>query len=104
MAFKSTTMQLALGAHLAHAAGPEACESTILVPWVFHKKNEALTKLSCIFPNRCGSGDEYCAPGNCQEGDCEGGAIYSLDGRCGTEFDYDICPPKFGLCCSAAGL
>jgi hypothetical protein len=51
----------------------------------------------------CGSGSDYCGIGNCQEGDCDGDVAYSTDGRCGQDFDYLECPPKFGACCSAYG-
>lgn len=53
--------------------------------------------------NRCGSGESFCGKGSCQDGTCEGGFPYSTDGKCGRDYDYLPCPPKFGLCCSAAG-
>ncbi|KAA6411219.1 MAG: hypothetical protein FRX48_04499 [Lasallia pustulata] len=51
----------------------------------------------------CGTGEDYCGIGNCQEGSCDGGEPYSVDGRCGVDFDYLPCPPKFGTCCSQYG-
>jgi hypothetical protein len=51
-----------------------------------------------------GSSVDYCGVGNCQEGSCDGGGPYSTDGRCGRDFSYLPCPPKFGLCCSQHGL
>ncbi|KAK2762727.1 hypothetical protein FQN54_000901 [Arachnomyces sp. PD_36] len=52
----------------------------------------------------CGSGEEYCAPGNCQEGACEGDVPYSTDGKCGRGNRHVECPPKFGACCSRDGF
>ncbi|KAI1079762.1 hypothetical protein F5B20DRAFT_542342 [Whalleya microplaca] len=52
----------------------------------------------------CGTGDDYCGLGNCQEGTCDGAPIpYTTDGTCGSQNDYLECPPKFGLCCSQYG-
>ncbi|KAI0435824.1 hypothetical protein F4803DRAFT_277012 [Xylaria telfairii] len=58
----------------------------------------------CAGTGRCGSGNDYCAVGNCQEGACEGGGAYSTDGLCGRDHLYVPCPPKFGLCCSQWGF
>ncbi|PSR80524.1 hypothetical protein BD289DRAFT_440635 [Coniella lustricola] len=53
----------------------------------------------------CGTGDDYCGQGNCQEGTCDGAPIpYSIDGLCGSQNDYVECPAKFGLCCSEFGF
>ncbi|KAF2795232.1 carbohydrate-binding module family 18 protein, partial [Melanomma pulvis-pyrius CBS 109.77] len=57
----------------------------------------------CNAAGKCGSGESFCGKGNCQDGKCEGGLPYSTDGKCGRDFDYLPCPPKFGLCCSGAG-
>ncbi|CAD6447522.1 deedc29b-f137-4857-90c2-01960bb5913f [Sclerotinia trifoliorum] len=51
----------------------------------------------------CGSGEDYCGEGNCQEGSCDGGQVYSTDGLCGKDYDDLPCPPKFGACCSQYG-
>ncbi|KFA54462.1 hypothetical protein S40293_08001 [Stachybotrys chartarum IBT 40293] len=58
----------------------------------------------CGAEGRCGSGEEFCGIGNCQEGECLGGGPYSTDGRCGRTVNYVPCPPRFGLCCSQDGL
>ncbi|KAH6638817.1 hypothetical protein C7974DRAFT_448560 [Boeremia exigua] len=56
----------------------------------------------CNASGRCGNGESFCGKGNCQDGLCDGGR-YSLDGKCGRDFDYLPCPPKFGLCCGGNG-
>ncbi|KAI0901421.1 hypothetical protein F4806DRAFT_489897 [Annulohypoxylon nitens] len=58
----------------------------------------------CGVGGYCGTGEDYCGLGNCQEGTCDGAPIpYSTDGLCGSQNDWVECPPKFGLCCSAYG-
>jgi hypothetical protein len=53
----------------------------------------------------CGTGEDYCGPGNCQEGTCDGAPIpYSTNGLCGSQNGYKECPAKFGLCCSEFGF
>ncbi|KFA56368.1 hypothetical protein S40293_09444 [Stachybotrys chartarum IBT 40293] len=58
----------------------------------------------CCGPDgMCGSGEEFCGIGNCQEGACLGDGPYSIDGRCGRHANYVPCPQRFGTCCSQAG-
>lgn len=53
----------------------------------------------------CGKGEDFCAPGNCQEGTCDGAPTsYSTNGLCGSQHGCYECPPKFGLCCSKDGF
>ncbi|KAH6720298.1 hypothetical protein BKA61DRAFT_594595 [Leptodontidium sp. MPI-SDFR-AT-0119] len=56
----------------------------------------------CGSSGRCGSTDEFCAIGNCQEGDCPG-LGYSTDGFCGGGHDDTVCGGKWGACCSKLG-
>ncbi|KAI1120351.1 hypothetical protein F5Y10DRAFT_283364 [Nemania abortiva] len=59
----------------------------------------------CGIGGYCGTGDDYCGPGNCQEGTCDGAPIsYSTDGLCGSQNNWYECPPKFGSCCSEYGF
>jgi hypothetical protein len=63
-----------------------------------------LPKCSSFAPTSCGTGSDYCGPGNCQEGTCEGAPIaYSTNGLCGSQNMWYTCPPKFGSCCSRDG-
>ncbi|KAI0538348.1 hypothetical protein GGR58DRAFT_468638 [Xylaria digitata] len=58
----------------------------------------------CGVGGYCGTGSDYCGPGNCQEGTCEGAPIsYSINGLCGSQNMWYTCPPKFGSCCSRDG-
>ncbi|KAI1373410.1 hypothetical protein F4677DRAFT_429549 [Hypoxylon crocopeplum] len=58
----------------------------------------------CGVGGYCGTGEDYCGPGNCQEGTCDGAPIpYSTDGLCGSQNKWPECPSKFGLCCSKDG-
>ncbi|KAI6091580.1 hypothetical protein F4821DRAFT_226441 [Hypoxylon rubiginosum] len=58
----------------------------------------------CGIGGYCGTGEDYCGPGNCQEGSCDGAPIpYSTNGLCGSQNYWPECPPKFGLCCSKDG-
>ncbi|KAI0008467.1 hypothetical protein F4779DRAFT_641840 [Xylariaceae sp. FL0662B] len=58
----------------------------------------------CAVGGYCGTGEDYCGLGNCQEGACDGAPIpYSTNGLCGSQNYWLGCPPKFGLCCSKDG-
>lgn len=59
----------------------------------------------CSTSGYCGSTSDYCGIGNCVEGDCVGGGIYSVDWTCGPDHGNTICGPNFGenMCCSKAG-
>lgn len=52
----------------------------------------------------CGDTDADCAPGTCHSGACEGGNIWSLDGRCGWRHKGLGCAGKWGDCCNLEGL
>ena len=74
------------------AVAPVACKSDVSI-------DRSLTHSL----DSCGTGEDYCGIGNCQEGSCDGGQPYSTDGNCGVDFEYLPCPPKFGSCCSQYG-
>ncbi|KAI0190299.1 hypothetical protein F4808DRAFT_29822 [Astrocystis sublimbata] len=58
----------------------------------------------CGVGGYCGTGADYCGPGNCQEGTCDGAPIpYSTNGLCGSQNGWLECPAKFGVCCSQYG-
>ncbi|KAL0934897.1 uncharacterized protein CTRU02_209488 [Colletotrichum truncatum] len=52
----------------------------------------------------CGDTEADCAPGNCHSGACEGGNIWSLDGRCGWRHRGLGCAGRWGDCCNLEGL
>ncbi|KAH8895967.1 hypothetical protein GQ53DRAFT_761702 [Thozetella sp. PMI_491] len=56
----------------------------------------------CGSNGHCGSTDEYCAIGNCQEGDCPG-LGYTTDGLCGKNHGFLECGGQWGKCCSNPG-
>ncbi|KAI8625118.1 hypothetical protein F5Y19DRAFT_277836 [Xylariaceae sp. FL1651] len=59
----------------------------------------------CGVGGYCGTGEDYCGPGNCQEGTCDGAPIpYSTNGLCGSQNGWVDCPAKFGVCCSEYGF
>ncbi|OJD29410.1 chitin-type 1 [Diplodia corticola] len=60
----------------------------------------------CSTSGYCGSGDDWCGPGNCMSGACDpdiGGK--SLDGSCGPLFagNKTCTGTQFGICCSTSG-
>ncbi|KAH9224000.1 hypothetical protein DL95DRAFT_452975 [Leptodontidium sp. 2 PMI_412] len=80
------------------------CDETSTVTRAPTSKNglcgiQSPTKVTCVnsgfgdccgSSGRCGSTDEFCAIGNCQEGDCPG-LGYSTDGFCGGGHDDTVC-------------
>ncbi|KAL2014996.1 hypothetical protein VTK56DRAFT_6547 [Thermocarpiscus australiensis] len=56
----------------------------------------------CGKDGRCGSTDEFCAIGNCQDGQCPG-LRYSTNGTCGNDIGLR-CGGRFGSCCSNSGV
>ncbi|PLB44169.1 hypothetical protein P170DRAFT_416613 [Aspergillus steynii IBT 23096] len=58
----------------------------------------------CSTSGYCGTGVEYCRPGNCVSGACEPNNGATTNGTCGPDWGYTTCSnPSFGRCCSVYG-
>ncbi|KAL2860034.1 hypothetical protein BJX68DRAFT_275493 [Aspergillus pseudodeflectus] len=58
----------------------------------------------CSTSGYCGTGVDYCGPGNCVSGACEPNNGATTNGTCGPDWAFKTCSnPKFGPCCSIYG-
>ncbi|KAL2830491.1 hypothetical protein BDW59DRAFT_177835 [Aspergillus cavernicola] len=58
----------------------------------------------CSTSGYCGTGVDYCSPGNCVSGLCQPNNGATTDGTCGPDAGYKTCSnPHFGSCCSIHG-
>ncbi|KAL2821417.1 hypothetical protein BDW59DRAFT_150071 [Aspergillus cavernicola] len=58
----------------------------------------------CSTSGYCGSGLDYCSPGNCVSGACGANDGATTNGTCGPDWGYTTCTnPNFGSCCSIYG-
>lgn len=58
----------------------------------------------CSVHGFCGSGSDYCSPGNCFSGSCTGSSTATTNGTCGPAVGGLTCDnPSFGPCCSIYG-